>query len=55
METITFPVKEYTEMKSPYDGAGPSKVRFFVRLSDVPEAITNWMSTNPREQNFLSV
>lgn len=55
MEIISIPVKEYTEMKSPYlDGIGPSKVRFYVRLSDVPASIANWMSTNPREQNLNS-
>ncbi len=55
MEVITIPVKGFTEMKSPYsDNIGPSKIRFFARLSDVPMTLTNWMSTNPREQNLNS-
>ena len=55
METITIPVKSYTEMKSPFDSdTRPSKVRFFVRLTDVPNALINWMSTNPREQKLTS-
>lgn len=55
METITMPVKGFVEMRSPYSCGGPSKVRFFVRLSDVPNSLTNWMSTNPREQNLNSM
>lgn len=55
METITMPVKEYTEMRTPYaDTIGPSKIRFYVRLDDVPKTLANWMSTNPREQNLKS-
>lgn len=55
MEKVTMPVKGFTRMASPYAGAkGPDKVRFFVRIGDVPAAIENWMATNPREQNLKS-
>lgn len=55
MEKITVPAKCYTEMKSPFDNDNRlCKARFFVRLSDVPHALTNWMSTNPREQKLTS-
>lgn len=55
MATITIPVKEYTEMASPYSKDGyPTKVRFYVRLNDIPDTLIDWMSTNPREQNLNS-
>lgn len=55
MEKVTMPVKGFTRMPSPYAGEkGPDKVRFFVRIGDVPAAIEDWMATNPREQNLNS-
>jgi len=41
-------------MPNPYGDAGPQKVRFYTKLSDVPDSLTDWMSTNPREQNLYS-
>ena len=55
MKKITIPVKCYTEMPNPYPGnREPYKVRFLVALKDVPSSLTEWMSTNPREQNLTS-
>ena len=55
MEKITIPAKGFIRMHSPYaDEQSPDKVRFFVRIGDVPAAIENWMATNPREQNLRS-
>ena len=55
MKKITIPVKCYTKMPSPYAGdRKPYKVRFLVSLKDVPPSLTEWMSTNPREQNLTS-
>ena len=55
MEKITLPAKGFTRMHSPHaDEQSPDKVRFFVRIGDVPAAIENWMATNPREQNLRS-
>lgn len=54
-ERISFAVKDYTVMPSPYPtDSSLSKVRFFVQTSAVPAELTNWMSTNPREQNLGS-
>lgn len=30
----------------------PTKYRFYVKTSDVPESLLEWMATNPREQNL---
>lgn len=30
----------------------PTKYRFYVKTSDVPESLLEWMDTNPREQNL---
>lgn len=54
MEIITIPVRGYTKMPNPYGDSDPQKVRFYVALSDIPESLTGWMSTNPREQNLFS-
>lgn len=54
-ERISFAVKDYTVMPSPYPtDSSLSKVRFFVQTSAVPAELTHWMSTNPREQNLGS-
>lgn len=55
MDTVTIKVKNYVEMLNPYsNNTAPQKIRFCARLSDVPELIIDWMTTNPREQNLTS-
>lgn len=54
LKIISMPVKGYTKMPNPHGDNGPQKVRFYTALRDVPEALTEWMSTNPREQNLSS-
>jgi len=54
VETVIMPVKNYIKMISPYGDNGPQKIRFYAALSDIPEALTEWMGTNPREQDLTS-
>lgn len=53
--TISIPVKGFSVASAPSgDASLPQKARFFVRIGDVPTNLTEWMSTNPREQNLGS-
>ena len=55
MSQISMPVKSFTTTPSPNgDPSLPSKARFLVRIGDIPAELTEWMSTNPREQNLGS-
>jgi len=50
---LSFPVKSFKRFDSPYNSKeGPAKYQFFVKTSDVPRELDDWLSVNPREQNL---
>ncbi len=52
--TFTFPVKGFHLIENPYHGDKVTKARFLVEVHDIPEGLSCWMGTNPREQNLGS-
>ena len=50
-----FSAKQVKKMDNPIEALeknGSKKYLCYVRLNDVPDGFSNWMSTNPREQNL---
>lgn len=56
MTKLVVPAKDFRKFEDPFakesDGDKPVKYRFYVRVSDVPAELLNWMETNPRDQNL---
>ncbi len=55
MTKLTFKVKSFKKMESPYDlKTGRTKYVCFVNAKDIPMELENWMTTNPREQKLTT-
>ncbi|MDD2376031.1 MAG: AIPR family protein [Clostridia bacterium] len=55
MKKLTFKVKSFKKMESPYDlKTGRTKYVCFVNAKDIPMELENWMTTNPREQKLTT-
>lgn len=54
-QEFTFNAKQVKKMDNPmsgYEKKGSKKYVCYVKLQDVPDGFTDWMDTNPREQNL---
>lgn len=54
-QEFEFYAKQVKKMDNPVEGqekSGSKKYVCYVKLQDVPEGFTDWMGTNPREQNL---
>lgn len=55
MLKLTFPVKSFRRLDDPFNPDDfKKKYRFYVNTKDVPEALQDWMETNPREQKLTT-
>lgn len=56
MTKLTIPAKDFRRFDDPFakerDEERPVKYRFYARVADVPDALLDWMETNPRDQNL---
>lgn len=59
MTKFVIPALQFKKFADPFEtldsalhGTRPTKYRFYVKTTDVPEKLMNWLSTNPRNQNL---